>query len=246
MGDNTTTSIRRSARAPRETPEQRERKRKIQLASGVILIIVLVLLGFYIQGINSKGAFIWVIGLSFGYVLQRSRFCFTAAMRDPVLTGSTALTKALIIAMTLASIAYMALQMSSVGLLPEELSAENLDDLSIIPGNIRDVGVHTVLGGFIFGIGAVVAGGCASGTLMRMGEGFVQQWIAIVFFIIGSVLGAALIPPMKASGILYQEGAVYLPQALGGWLQAIVVQFGLLFIFYVLADWYGKKKAGEI
>ena len=246
MSENTATPIRRSARAPRETPEQRQRKRKIQLASGVILIIAFVLLGFYIQRENPKGAFIWTIGLSFGYVLQRSRFCFTAAMRDPVLTGSTALTKALIIAMTLASIAYMAIQMNSVGLLPEDLSVANLDDLSILPGNVRDVGVHTALGGFIFGIGAVIAGGCASGTLMRMGEGFVQQWIAIIFFIIGSVVGMALLPPMKASGFLYQTGAVYLPQVLGGWLQAVVVQFGLLFIFYVLADWYGKKKAGEI
>jgi uncharacterized protein len=246
MSEIKTTSIRRSGRAPRETPEQRERKRKIQITSGIVLIIALVLIGFHIQGVNPKGAYIWVIGLSFGYVLQRSRFCFTAAMRDPVLTGSTALTKALIIAMTLASIAYMALQMSSVGLLPEDLSIENLDDLSILPGNIRDVGVHTALGGFIFGIGAVVAGGCASGTLMRMGEGFVQQWIAIVFFIIGSMLGMPMLLAMKDSGFLYQEGAVYLPQALGGWVQAIVVQFGLLFIFYVLADWYGKKKAGEI
>ncbi len=246
MSENATSSIRRSARAPRETPEQRAKKRRIQLSLGAALIVGVVLLGFYIQSQNPRGAVIWAVGLSFGYVLQRSRFCFTAAMRDPVLTGSTALTKALIMAMALASIAYLAIQMKSIGLLPADLNAENLDDLSTIPGNIRDVGVHTALGGFIFGIGAVVAGGCASGTFMRMGEGFVQQWIAVVFFIIGSVAGMAMLPPMKASGILYQEGAIYLPQLFGGWLPAIAVQFGMLFILYVLADWYGKKKAGEI
>jgi hypothetical protein len=39
---------------------------------------------------------------------------------------------------------------------------------------------------------------------------------------------------------------VYLPELLGGWGPAIVVQFGLLFIMYILADWYGKKKSGEL
>lgn len=246
MSDTTTSTIRRTSARAKETPEQRARKRRIQLSAGIVLAVVLVLIGLYIQTQNPKGAFIWMIGLGLGYTLQRSRFCFTASMRDPVLTGSTELTKAVIIALSLASLGYMAFQMKLTGLGLENLGTDALKDASKLPGNIKAVGVHTVIGGFLFGIGAVIAGGCASGTLMRMGEGFVQQWIAIIFFIAGSVIGMVLMPIVQSSPILFQETPVYLPQLLGGWVPAIVVQFGLLFALYVLADWYGKKKAGEL
>jgi uncharacterized protein len=243
---DTSTTIRRSSTAVRETPEQRSRKRKIQLTVGTILAVLVVAFGLYVQTQNPKGAFIWIIGLGFGYVLQRSRFCFTASMRDPILTGSTALTKAVVMALALASLGYMALQMKATGVGLENLGTDALKSPTALPGHVRDVGVHTIIGGFVFGIGAVIAGGCASGTLMRMGEGFVQQWIAIIFFIAGSVIGMVLLPIFKATGFLYQATPVYLPQLLGGWVPAIIVQFGLLFAVYVLADWYGKKKAGEL
>jgi hypothetical protein len=246
MSDTSVSRIRRTSTAQRETPEQRARKRKIQLTVGIILIVLLVFLGIYIQARNPKGAFILVIGLCLGYTLQRSRFCFTASMRDPVLTGSTALTKAVILAVAAASLGYMVLQMKAAGLGLENLGTDALKSAAALPGNIKDVGVHTIIGGFLFGIGAVVAGGCASGTLMRMGEGFAQQWIAIVFFIAGSVIGMVLLPVFQTSGFLYQKGIVYLPQLLGGWVPAIIVQFGLLFVLYLFADWYGKKKSGEL
>jgi hypothetical protein len=247
MSDTPTSSIRRSASAkPRETPEQRMRKRNTQILIGTVLVAAIIALGFYVQSVNPKGAYIWVIGLAFGYVLQRSRFCFTASLRDPLLTGGTMLSKAVIIALALSSLGYMALQMKAAGMGLENLGKEALKNATFLPGHVRDVGVHTILGGFIFGIGAVIAGGCASGTLMRMGEGFVQQWIAIIFFIAGSVIGVVLLPYMQAGGVLYQKIAIWLPELLGGWLPAIVVQFGLLFALYILADWYGKKKAGEL
>ncbi len=218
----------------------------MQITLGIVLLAVFVGIGFYSQSVNPNGAFIWAIGLGFGYVLQRSRFCFTASLRDPVLTGGTALTKAVIIAFAISSIGYLALQMRATGMGLENLGTDGLESATLLSGNIKDVGVHTVLGGFLFGMGAVIAGGCASGTLMRVGEGFVQQWIAIVFFIAGSVIGVLLVPFLKASGFLYQSGAVYLPELFGSWAVAILVQFGILFGVYILADWYGKKKEGEL
>jgi hypothetical protein len=247
MSDTPATSIRRSASTkPRETPEQRKRKRLIQITAGCAVIALMVALAAIIQGANPNGAFILFIGLAFGYVLQRSRFCFTASLRDPVLTGTTALTKAVIMSLALMSLAYMAMQMKAAGMGLEKLGTESLKSAASLPGHVRDVGVHTVLGGFIFGIGAVIAGGCASGTLMRMGEGFLQQWIAIVFFIIGSVIGTVMLPLLQDTGFLYQKGVVWLPELLGGWIPAAIAQFGILFGLYILADWYGKKKSGEL
>ncbi|HON88478.1 MAG TPA: YeeE/YedE thiosulfate transporter family protein [Spirochaetia bacterium] len=241
---DTTITIKRST--PKETPEQRARKRLIQfIASGVVLVLY-ILLAAFVQTKNPQGAFILLIGLGFGYILQRSRFCFTASMRDPVLTGSTSLTKAVIIALAISSVGYMALQMKATGLSLEKLGTDALKSVTQLPGHVRDAGVHTVLGGFLFGIGAVIAGGCASGTFMRMGEGFVQQWIVFIFFIIGSVIGMAVLPAIKSVPFLYQATPVYLPKLLGGWIPAIIFQFGMLFILYIIADIYGKKKSGEL
>lgn len=225
----------------KETPEQRAKKRNIQITTGVFVLIAAIVVGFYAQTQNANGAFIWAIGLSFGYVLQRSRFCFTAAMRDPILTGGTSLTKALIMALALSSVLYAAMQIKALGFTP----ASPTWATAKAPGNISPVGLHTVVGGLLFGIGAVIAGGCASGTLMRMGEGFVQQWITIVFFITGSVLGGPVLNWFKSSAILHSGKAIHLPKLFGGWVPALIVQFGVLFALYVLADWYGRKKTGE-
>lgn len=232
-------SIPRSSAAKRLTPQQRKRNRIIQIIAGVVLLTAYIALCFYVQSVNPKGAFIMIIGLALGYVLQRTRFCFTASLRDPVLTGTTTLTKAVILAFMLSSFMYAALQIKLTGFNLETL------DIAVLPGNIKAVGLHTVLGGFLFGVGAVIAGGCASGTLMRMGEGFIQQWIAIVFFITGSVIGSVLLIPIQKT-FLYSKEAVYLPQLLGGWIPALILQFGVLCGLYLLADWFGKKKSGEL
>ena len=236
MSDST---IRRSSR-PQMSPEQRKRRRSIQISSGIIAIVLCIFVGFWAQGKYPGGnsAFIWAIGLSLGYVLQRSRFCFTAAVRDPVLTGGTDLTKALVVALALSSLLYAGLHIKAIGW--------NLQGEGKLVGNIANVGIHTLIGGFIFGIGAVISGGCASGTLMRMGEGFVQQWIAIVFFIIGSVLGGPILNLVRKSNFLHPGKSIHLAKLFGGWLPALIVQFGLLFAIYILADWYGKKRSGEL
>ncbi|MFO7637522.1 MAG: YeeE/YedE thiosulfate transporter family protein [Clostridia bacterium] len=239
-----TESTSRSSAKKKATPEQRKRRRIIQIIAGIVLVIGYIILAIYVQTINPRGAFLMTIGLGLGYVLQRSRFCFTASLRDPLLTGTTTLTKAVLIALMLSSVVYAGLQMKITG-----FSLQNMAELtninSALPGNIGNAGIHTVIGGFIFGIGAVIAGGCASGTLMRVGEGFVQQWIAIVFFVVGSMFGSSIYASMQGT-FLRAEQPVYLPQALGGWVPALVVQFGVLSALYILADWYGKKKAGEL
>ena len=237
MGGTSKGATRRSS--TKLTPEDRRRKGRTQILVGVMVVAAYIVLCIYVQSINPNGAFIMLIGLALGYALQRSRFCFTAALRDPKLTGSTVLTKAVILALMLSSLIYAVLQMKSTGYMLDTLNVAEL------PGNIKAAGLHTIIGGFIFGIGAVISGGCASGTLMRMGEGFAQQWIAIIFFIAGSVMGSAILIPMQTT-FLFSEAPIYLPQMLGGWIPALIVQFGLLIGLYILADWYGKKRAGEL
>ena len=178
----------------------------------------------------------WIIGILLGLALQRARICFTAAMRDPLLTGGTSITKALVVGLAVGTAGFAAIHLG--GYFKAEHMADALKLTSIDP-----VGLHTVVGGILFGIGAVISGGCASGTLMRMGEGFAQQWIVLPFFIAGSALGAASWPVWKVVLLADMKNTVYLPDALGGFVPALVVQFGGLFAMWLLADWWGKRKS---
>ena len=214
------------------TRAKTKKKRVNQIPFGVALLIAIVGVGFFAANKSPKSALMWIFGVALGYTLQRSRFCFTASMRDPVLTGSTSLTKAVIIAIATATVGFSSIQYAAF-----------LKDPAKIPGNISPVGIHTAIGAIMFGIGMVIAGGCASGTLMRVGEGFMMQWLSLVFFIIGSLWGAHDFG-WWSKALISKTKPVFLPNVLG-WPLALLIQFGLLLAIYIVADWYGNKKVNE-
>jgi uncharacterized membrane protein YedE/YeeE len=100
----------------------------------------------------------------------------------------------------------------------------------------------TVVGGIMFGTGMVIAGGCASGTLMRVGEGFMMQMLALVFFIVGSLLGAYHFGFWKIN-FISNGTKIFLPDYFG-WFGAVVIQFLIIGCIYVAADLWQKKKMG--
>ncbi len=209
---------------------QPKKKKVNQIPFGVALLIAIIGIGFFIGNQQPKSALLWVLGVAAGFILQRSRFCFTASLRDPVLTGSTSLTKAVIIAIATATVGFAALQYTA--------AAKG----AVIPGNIYPVGIHTAVGATLFGTGMVIAGGCASGTLMRVGEGFLMQMLTLVFFIIGSLWGAKDFGWWSIK--FMPEKGVFLPDILG-WPLAIILQFALLIAIFILADWFGNRKVNE-
>jgi len=213
------------------TITKRIRKKRVnQIPFGVGLLIAIVGIGFFIASGSPKSALMWGFGVALGFTLQRSRFCFTASLRDPVLTGSTSLTKAVIIAIATASVGFAALQFAAAS------------KGSPVPGNISPAGIHTAIGATMFGIGMVIAGGCASGTLMRVGEGFMMQMLALVFFIVGSLWGAKDFGWWSRQ--FMPKKGVFLPDVLG-WPLALLFQFGMLLALFVFADWFGNRKSKE-
>ncbi|KUO64079.1 MAG: transporter [Gracilibacter sp. BRH_c7a] len=216
----------------------RKRRNQVPIALGLLLLIIIA--GIMLAGVNSMLAIYWIFGISFGIVLQKSRFCFTASLRDPVLTGSTTLTRAVLIAFMVATVGFGAIQFKAL-----------LSGVAGVPGNIFPVGLHTAIGAIMFGIGMVIAGGCASGTLMRVGEGFMQQWIAIVFFVVGSVWAArdfgwwsvnVIMPTSISDGV---TKGFHLPTAFG-WGFAFFGQLIILAAIFLFADWYEKKKLNKV
>ena len=229
--------VQSTTRRPLRAPVQRV-QRASQLPYALALLALLVAAGIYLvrTGGSPKSGFLWAVGIAFGVTLQRARFCFTASMRDPVLTGSTSMTKAVVAGLAIGTIGFTAVQLG-----PYFKTGQLADAMKL--AGLEPVGLHTVVGGFLFGVGAVIAGGCASGTLMRMGEGFLQQWLVIPFFILGSALGAATWPVWKVALHVPASGGVYLPMALGGFVPALLLQFGLLLAVWLLADWWGRRSA---
>jgi len=106
--------------------------------------------------------------------------------------------------------------------------------------NVTPFGIHTFIGGILFGIGMVLAGGCASGTLMRVGEGFAMQMIALVGLIIGAFLGKVSLPYWLQ--IFHEFPAVFLPNIMG-WVPAVITQLLiLLLIWQLIRRWQRKRK----
>jgi transporter len=205
----------------------RKKPFKSQIPHALVLIALLIGLGFYLN--DAKLVKYLIFGVVFGMILQRSRFCFTAAFRDPVITGSTSLTRAVFLAIAVGTIGFSALSLYSISTGGKPMGTDSVAPLSIL----------TVIGGVMFGIGMVTAGGCASGTLMRVGEGFQLQWVALLCFMLGSIAGAwamGFLEPLGKANI-----KVYLPDHLG-WAGALIFQFALIAIVYVLAIKWQKKK----
>lgn len=227
MGQNVSPATKPArTRAPRKP-------KKSQLPIALLATALVIGFGFFLNHYNDKMVVYLLFGLSFGVILQRSRFCFTASMRDPCITGSTSVTRAVLIACSIATIGFTAIKYSAFA------------GGNPIPGmdNVGQISLALVIGAVIFGIGMVIAGGCASGTLMRVGEGFTMQMISLLFFVIGSLWGAHDMGWWRAN-VIKDAPAVFLPDVFG-WLGALVVQFLIILLLYIASVKWQEKKMGS-
>ena len=113
----------------------------------------------------------FVFGSVVGLLVQRSRFCNTAALRDAMLFKTFRNTKALLVAMMILTIGFTGF-------------------ISVGAGNPMrfDVGINQVLGLFLFGTGMVLAGACTVSTWVKAGEGNFGAIWALLFTFIGMFL----------------------------------------------------------
>jgi uncharacterized membrane protein YedE/YeeE len=113
----------------------------------------------------------FVFGSVVGLLVQRSRFCNTAALRDAMLFKTFRNTKALLVAMMILTIGFTGF-------------------ISIGAGNPMrfDVGINQILGLFLFGTGMVLAGACTVSTWVKAGEGNFGAIWALIFTFVGMFL----------------------------------------------------------
>lgn len=173
--------------------------------------------------------FSWLCGISMGYVLQRSNFCFASAFRDLFLFRDTQMFKALLLLLALTLPGFWLVQYRAVLLFEE------------IPGKIYPLTLGTAAGGLFFGLGMVLAGACACGALIRLGEGFNHFCLVLAGLIAGSVAGSWHYGWWQR---FLHQGAVFLPHNLG-WGGALLLQLSVLLLLYsglkIIEQKYTKK-----
>ena len=171
-------------------------------------------------------AIVILAGFAIGFIMHRSRLCFARAFREPFVTGDGSMTKAIMLGI-LVGVPMAALM----------FKAKLIDPYIAIPPVFW---AGSLMGGLVFGIGMIFAGGCASGALWRMGEGHLKLWVAVFFRWSGSIANAI----SKKTGLtaaemnldLVEENKARHPgllaECLGGWVAAFAVTALLLAIWY--------------
>jgi len=123
------------------------------------------------------------IGLMMGWSLQRGRFCINSAYRE-VLFQDYTMFRAYLLAVVVATVG--ANLFEDMGWLLQSdgeggMVAGQLYRQAFVPW-------ANVIGGYIFGMGIVFAGGCGSGILYRVGEGNLAYVLAVFGFFFGIVV----------------------------------------------------------
>jgi len=115
----------------------------------LISVVTLAIHEYYIY----LSAYLW-FGFIYGMCLQYGRFCFASAFRDLFAVGVPRMVVGIMIATVLFAI-----------------SSNLVASTGWSTFHAAPVSLHSAIAGLIFGIGMVFAGGCASGSLYKTGEG---------------------------------------------------------------------------
>jgi uncharacterized membrane protein YedE/YeeE len=200
-------------------------------AAGVLLLALLIM--FAASAAGDGLATHWVLGLAIGVVLQRGRVCFAGAFRDLHLMRNGTMMRAILVALAIATPLFALIQLRAVpnpgfGALPQ--------GAHVIP-----LGLHLIVGGLLFGIGMVVAGGCVSGTLYRIGEGYLASWASLGGILLG-LLAASHTWNLWYVAVIQDAPLVWLPATLG-YGGAVALTLGLLAAAYLAVLWWESRDA---
>ena len=171
-----------------------------------------------------------LIAAGLGYAMQRGRWCMIQGFREPHMTGDCKMAKAVALSILIVAIGAAVLKYG----VPVRLDGEPvLDKMNYVRGTF---GWGGVVGGFIFGVGAMLAGGCGSGALWRVGEGQIKLWVVIPFFAISNSLMVALFNAYRVEERGWLGSYVYLPDVMGyGYTLGLILAFCAL--WYLVVSW---------
>jgi uncharacterized membrane protein YedE/YeeE len=179
------------------------------------------------------------LGLSFGVVAQRSRFCLVAAVSNLVLMRDFRQLHAFLAALGVAIL--------GTGLL------ETLHWVDIGAASYRNTLFNwfgALAGGMLFGAGAMLSGGCASRTLVRTAEGNLGALASLLTFALaGMITLYGALEPLRVWSI-EATARILAPQqtSLSGLLGLhtpvlpVVLSLGCFVLIFRFGDWRGNLR----
>jgi uncharacterized membrane protein YedE/YeeE len=201
-------------------------------------IAVMLFLGFKAYGysVNEDSDYIaslsgvLLIAAALGYSMQRGRWCMVQGFREPHMTGDCTMAKSVMLSILVVAI--------GAAILKSEVPMRAEGEAVLAPINyVRGTfGWAGVVGGFLFGLGAMFAGGCGSGTLWRVGEGQVKLMMVVPFFAVSTSIVTAWFRDndFEADGVLGKY--VYLPDVMG-YGPTLLLIAAFLFVWYLVVSW---------
>ena len=208
---------------------------KVVYIMGVACIFILIAVA-YVYAANEESDYIAslsgiiLIAAALGYSMQRGRWCMVQGFREPHMTGDCTMAKSVMLSIVIVAIGAAVLKYA----VPMRAEGEAvLAPLNYVRGTF---GWGGVVGGFIFGLGAMFAGGCGSGTLWRVGEGQVKLMIVVPFFgIVSSIMTAWFRDnDFEADGVL--GSYVYMPDTFGYGPTLLIVCLAMV-AWYLVVTW---------
>jgi len=188
-------------------------------------VMILVIAAFYLYSAYDKtelGGLLF-FGFLIGLIMHRSRFCFVRAFRCPFMTGDAEMVK--VVAMSLviygmgtAVIKWAWIQEPSMGV-------------------SHNFWTGSLFGGAIFGVGMLIAGGCASSTLWRIGEGQTKMVVTLIAF---ALTNSLLARTLKSFDLYDKMGqGLFIPDTLT-WYVTVPI-FIVFFVFWAFVAIWNEK-----
>ncbi|MDQ8020505.1 MAG: YeeE/YedE family protein [Moraxellaceae bacterium] len=178
---------------------------------------------------------VW-LGVFFGALLQRSRFCFYCVSRDFIESRDARGLLGIVAALAVGTLGYHVL---FGAFLPEPAAGR------LPPGaHIGPVSWVLAVGAFAFGIGMAIAGSCISAQFYRLGEGLLSAPVALLGAALGFVLGFLSWNTLYL-GSLQAAPVLWLPHHLGYEGSAFVQLLLLGVVAFVLAKLHRAQPASS-
>ena len=188
----------------------------------IILICGCVLAGLAFLDSGQHGLSLVGLGVALGITFMGFQYGFASGWRRFLQTGDGSAVSLHFILAALCALVFIPVTASGIG--PS--------------GSLAPISISLFVGAFMFGVGMQLANGCGSGVLFSFGGGSGRMLVALPFFVLGSVIGSVVLPPVLAFGALD-------PIEIGGRLPLagkLAVNLMLLLGAAGLFFWFGRRQ----
>ncbi len=179
-----------------------------------------------------------LIACAIGYTMQRGHWCMVQGFREPHMTGNATIAKSMAVSIFIYALGVSMLKAG--GITPESVYVRGT------------FGWGSLVGGMILGFGAMLAGGCGSGSIWRAAEGQVKLWLTVIFFALSNAMLTQLFRRHDFEGMTaWREYSttdagilgrfVYLPDHFS-YPSTVLLIGSLMALWYFIVRWNEKSK----